>query len=104
MPRIVVERTLALWQDRARSYRVFVDGKERGRVANGSTVGIAVAPGSHVVTMKISWCRSKELRVDVGPDSTCRLKCGPNSTPLLAVLYPIFFYSDYIWLREAGFA
>ncbi len=101
MSQIVVRRAKAAWQDRGRDYRVLVNGKESARVANGSSVKIAVQPGAYSVQLKIDWCQSKEIRVSAEAGTNVQLECGPNATPLLALLYITFLRKSYIWLHPA---
>lgn len=100
MSRIVVRRVKAAWQDRIRDYRIFVDGKEVARVANGSSAEIPVEPGTHSIRLKIDWCQSKEVRISVNAGKVAQLECGPNATPLLALLYITFLCKNYIYLHQ----
>ena len=100
MSRIVVHRVAARWQDRARDYRVLVDGRERAVVGNDASASVEVEPGTYTVEMKLDWCRAPALRGVVGPDETVHLECGPNSSPILVLVYVTFLRDRYIWLRE----
>lgn len=102
MSQIVVRRTKALWQDRLRGYRVLVDGHDVASVENDSSVEIPVLPGTHSVRLQIDWCQSQEMRVEIKSGESVELVCGPNSTPLLALLYITTMRKNYIWLRPAG--
>lgn len=99
MSEIVVRRKAALWQDRGRSYGIFIDGAEVAKVASGEEVRIPVLPGKHVVVLKIDWCKSKSVQVELQPDEVRALECGPNATPLLALLFITFLRNRYLWLR-----
>lgn len=101
MSQIIVSRTNALWQDRARSYRILVDGREVACVENDSSVKISVLPGTHSVRLQVDWCQSQEVSVEVKASESIELGCGPNSTPLLALLYVTFMRKNYLWLRPA---
>jgi hypothetical protein len=48
-----------------RSYRIFIDGVEAGKIGNGETKSYAVAAGSRKVIAKVDWCGSEEIEVDV---------------------------------------
>ncbi len=101
MSQIVVHRTKALWQDRARAYRILIDSREVACVENDSSVQIPVLPGTYSVRAQIDWCQSPEVRVEVKAGESVALECGPNATPLLAALYITFMRKNYIWLRPA---
>jgi hypothetical protein len=49
---IDVERKEGL-RDRARAYRVMIDGREAGTVRHGSQESFQVTPGTHEVFLKI---------------------------------------------------
>ena len=102
MSQIVVRRTKALWQDRVRGYRILIDGREVACIENGSSVQIPVLPGTHSVRMQVDWCQSPELRVEVKAGESVALECGPNCTPLLALLYITVLRKNYIWLHPAA--
>lgn len=98
---LVIRRDKVIWQDRGRSYRVIVDGKELAEIANRAQVQIPVKPGQRLVQLKIDWCQSKALKVNVEAGKTVVLECGPNSTPLLALVYITLFRKKYLWLLPA---
>lgn len=102
MSQIVIRRVNAAWVDRGRDYRILVDGVERASVANGSAVEIPVEPGAHSVRMKVDWCYSKELLITADADAPVLLECGPNATPILALLYTTLLRNSYLWLDHAG--
>jgi len=99
MSELIVRRRAAWWQDRMRDYIVLVDGSECGRVANGDEVRVHVAPGRHRVQLKIDWCGSPAVDVDVPEVGAQVLDCGPNATPLTAVFYVIFRTGRYLALQ-----
>lgn len=102
MSEIVLRRPGALWQDRARAYRIIVDGEEVGTITNKSESRITVPPGRHAVRLRIDWGASPELVVDVGAGAQYVLECGPNAHPFIAVLYITIWKNRYLWLRDAG--
>jgi hypothetical protein len=102
MTAIVIRRPAALWQDRARNYRIIIDGNDAGTIANKGETRIALPPGRHTVRLKIDWCGSPEIVVDVGPGTEHVLECGPNSNIFLAVLHLTIWKGEYLWLRDLG--
>jgi hypothetical protein len=99
MTKIIVRRTNAIWQDKARKYTVLLDGKEIAAVSNGSAVEFEAEPGKHTVQMKIDWCCSPMLEVDVQAEPVV-FECGPNASPFLVLLYITLWKNKYIWLRR----
>ncbi len=100
MPRLVVHRSKSLWQDRARDYKVLVDGKEAGKVGSNCESTIELEPGTHTVRLQIDWCHSPEIRVSASPGEAIHLECGPNATPFLVLFYVTVWKDRYMWLRK----
>jgi hypothetical protein len=99
MAELIVRRRAAWWQDRMRDYIVLVDGSERGRVGNDAEVRVHVEPGRHRVQLKIDWCGSPVVDVDV-PEGVAQVPdCGPNATPLTAFFHVIFRAGHYLTLK-----
>src|SRR6478735_4152931 len=67
--RIVINRKKE-WVNRVQQLNVFIDGAERGTVANGSSEEYQVDAGTHTVQGKISWFRSAEITVHVNEGET----------------------------------
>ena len=64
-------------RDRARAYRVLIDGEEVGRVKQGERIEFAVRAGLHTVELRIDWCRSPVRTLSIGEGDTVRLVCHP---------------------------
>ena len=101
MAELIVRRRSAL-QDRLRDYIVLVDGSEHARVANGSEIRVHVQPGRHRVQLKIDWCGSPAVDVDVPDGGAQVLDCGPNANPLTGIFYIIFRTGHYLTLRPGA--
>jgi hypothetical protein len=102
MAELIVRRRAAWWQDRMRDYIVLVDGSECGRVGNDGEVRVHVEPGRHCVQLKIDWCGSPAVDVDVPEGVVQVLDCGPNATPLTAFFYVIFRSGRYLTLQPGA--
>lgn len=100
MTKIVVRREKSHLQDIIRDYTILLNGKEVARVSNGAEAEFDVEPGKHTVQMKIDWCRSLALDVNVDAEKTVTLLCGPNFSLLLGFLYITVWRNKYIWLRR----
>ena len=102
MAELIVRRRAAWYQDRMRDYIVLVDGSERGRVGNDAEVRVHVEPGRHKVQLKIDWCGSPVIEVDVPAGGAQVLDCGPNATPLNAFFHVIFRAGRYLTLQPGA--
>ncbi len=96
MATLTIRRQKSVWGDRVRDFVVQVDGEARGKVANGGSVTIELAPDMHQVRMAIDWCGSREVEVDGDHDTV--LHCASDVKPLLALLYITLWRNDYIRL------
>jgi hypothetical protein len=86
--------------DRARKYKVMVDGQEVGRVGNGESESFEVAPGHHEVHMAIDWTRSPSVELDVPPTGDAHLTCAANANPFTALWYITGGRKKYVTLEE----
>jgi len=96
---VVIRRVQHAWADRARDYRVLVDGQQRALLGNDATVQLPVTPGEHKVRMQIDWCRSRDLTVNIRHGEIVRLECQANSNPLAMLLYITIWRANYIALK-----
>lgn len=104
MSTLVIHRSseFANW---LRAYHIFADGERIGRVRSGAEVRIPVSAGFHTVELKVDWCRSNPVRVEVGEGQDCVLHCGCNFTGLRLFRGVGRVFTDpqhYLWLRLAG--
>jgi hypothetical protein len=76
---IEIRRALNRWTDRARVYEVVVDDLVAGRVAYGKSSSFEVAAGSHEIFMKIDWCRSEKVILDLVPGQKAFLDCSARN-------------------------
>ena len=97
---IVVSRDTAAWRDRARKYKLLVDGSVVGRLGQGETFAYAVQPGTHSVQMKIDWASSPKVDCSVEVDRTVQFVCGPGGPALsVTALLSLFRPGSYVRLE-----
>lgn len=97
--KIIISRK-SEWVNRARGYKILIDGTEVGKLANGGSEEFQVMPGIHKVQSKINWCTSPELELEVKENETKFLKTGSVMKfykigyiiLLLAIVSPFFFH------------
>jgi hypothetical protein len=73
---IVVARDRHAWRDRARSYRIVVDGEPVASIKRGQRVEVPVTEGHHQVLARINWGASAAVDVDLRPGGKVELRCG----------------------------
>lgn len=75
---IVIRRDHIRWRDKLRAYKILVDGRPVGSVRRGGTREITVPPGPHTVQLRIDWCTSPAVDVNVDTGRRAVLECGPG--------------------------
>src|SRR5688572_2209458 len=99
--RITIARGSA-YVDKARAYKVFVDGTEVGRIKDGKTESFAATAGPHELYLKVDWSTSPTMRFDVSPGGEARFTCRPNAGPFTAIFYSLFARKKYLRLEPAA--
>ena len=91
------------WDDGARAYLVYIDGKKEGAIRENETLQFDVSEGTHTLQLKIDWCSSPALQFTAEAGKTVRAKCAPAQKPFLIgpLLYITIFARRYIWLEVA---
>lgn len=74
---IVVRRERGATRDIFRRYQVMIDGEMAAKVKRGRTVTLPVPPGSHEIFVRIDWCRSSSVEVNVRPGDVIEMSCEP---------------------------
>jgi len=87
--------------DRVRKYKVIVKGIEIGQIENGETKEFKVEPGKHEVYLKIDWCRSNKVQIEVKEEQVVELS-GGSSLRGFKLMFSIFYIiaapNKYLWL------
>ena len=97
MPSITVTRPKTVLRDRARRYKVLVDGAEAGHVGHGETTAIEVAPGPHEVRAKIDWCTTPAVMIS----GDAQLTVQPGDGNAITGVFRAFFSpSTYLRLER----
>ncbi|MEZ0115335.1 hypothetical protein ABH920_009370 [Catenulispora sp. EB89] len=96
---LVVTRDAAFISDVFRAHDVMVDGVGLAKVKRGKSVRIPVPPGRHQVQMRVDWCLSRPLEIEIPQGGEVRLACGSNRKSGSALKHVIENRLDYLWLR-----
>jgi hypothetical protein len=75
MATIRISRT-SEFVNRIRDYQIYLDGQKIGTVANGETIKFDTTIGEHTLIVKIDWCTSPELKINIGETDTKEFKVG----------------------------
>src|SRR5581483_3982091 len=86
--------------DRLRKYKVILDNKEIGQIADGQKKSFEASKGTHELMLRIDWASSKKVQFTSGT-SPVDFKCRSNVTGFkffLTVPYTTFWRDRYIAL------
>lgn len=86
------------WTDRIRKYRILLDGRQIGEIANGQTVHLLVPPGEHTLQARIDWARSAILRFE-GDASDNIFQVSSNLRGWKIMLAGIYAFFPWRWIN-----
>ena len=86
--------------DRARAYKVLVDGQPVGSIKHDEQQTVPVPAGEHEVQMKVDWMRSHPVTVQVPDEGGVELYCEPRGKPVQYLFLMLFRPGHYIELRR----
>lgn len=89
----------------ARKLKVYVDNKHVGNVRWKNSVDISVPPGRHEFYVKMDWCRSTPIQLNIRENDLVEYEVlTPGSGSVVGLfrqLYDLVFnYSDFFELRK----
>ncbi len=99
--RLTITRGTA-YVDRARAYKIMLDGQEVGRIKNDMTETISVPAGAHEVFLKVDWASSPIQTFEAKPGQEIRFSCRPTANAFMALLQSLFNRKNYITLEPGG--
>lgn len=77
---VQVFRESMLWRDRASRYRVYVNGRMVGAIAQGETARYTVWPGNVTVMIKLGhFLSSNSVNADTSSPQQLSVRCRPRS-------------------------
>jgi hypothetical protein len=88
------------FSDRLRSYKILVDGKEVGSIANNSTLDLQVPEGPRMIEARIDWGRSRPLTIVATPKQTIEIEVSNHWGSLLSLWAISFGSGSYLTLNQ----
>jgi hypothetical protein len=86
-------------QDYFRKYTIVLDDKKVDKIGRGESSIVQTDPGQHEWHLKIAWCRSPKLKLDLTDGKTVVLECRPNSNALVWPYWVTFGRNRAIAIR-----
>lgn len=102
MATLIVQRDRG-YADALRAYDIELDGAVIGRINQGQVLRFPLAPGSHRVRVKIDWCGSETVNLQVHGDETVTVRAESNLRGImvfLAIWYVLFDRNQYLRLTQ----
>jgi hypothetical protein len=96
--RLVLHRA-GSWAGKLRTFRVLLDGHEIGQIADEQTSLFRIPHGRHEPRLKMDWCRSAPVVVDLAPHEQADFVCR---AVFRSALDPIIRPSRYIDLLASA--
>lgn len=95
MAKLIIRRT-SEWNNRMRSFGIYLNDQKIGTIRNGEIKEFEVEPGIHELKAKIDWCESETIKVEVKADKAKALeltgfKYGKYMMPISLVLCIVYF-------------
>lgn len=69
MAKLIITRNSEFF-NRARDYRICLNGEEIGKIASGKTKEFDIPEGTNTLKAKIDWCGSQDFRINLNKDET----------------------------------
>lgn len=93
------------WQNKAKSFKVYLDGEKRATISNGEIKEIEMEPGKHQLQLKVDWCSSPEIELDISDDKSITMKTsgykfGSWITAIMSLLFGAFFLIKIFFNQE----
>lgn len=102
MATLIVQRDRG-YADALRAYDIELDGTVIGRINQGEVLRFPLSAGSHRLRVKIDWCSSETLDLQVGTDETVSVLAASNlrgAMVFLAIWYVLFARDQYLHLSR----
>ena len=93
------------YADRARAYKVILDGAEIGEIRNGETRDYPISAGRHELRLKIDWCGSNVVEFTAEGDAPTVFQVKSNlrgAHALLTFWYTFFARNSYLSIEQTS--
>jgi hypothetical protein len=84
----------------ARNYKIFIDGQFVGKIANDATKEFPISAGRHTVTVKIDWCSSPNVPIEIDANETIQLSVSYFKYDTMLMLLGIAIISFFPALKN----
>jgi hypothetical protein len=98
--RLVLTREHSGRRDRRRRYKVLLDDEQVGTIGDREVQAYLVAPGEHVVRLKLDWTTSNKVTVQLGETEDINLVCRPGGGDLRTAFDAVFKHRSYMKLEQ----
>ena len=85
--------------DNLRKYKVYIDKNPVYELSPGETWHFKLEPGVHTLYLKIDWCKSKVVTLEITDHSNIEVNCGASYDNWTCMFMWMFKPSNWIYLR-----
>lgn len=78
--------------NRARAFKVIIDGQQAGTIKNGGAEEFHLAPGQHKIVCKVDWCSSGEYSIDIKEEEVIYLQVGSGMKYYWYMVIPLLIF------------
>lgn len=99
MPQILLSRT-SQYVNSGRNFDIYIDDKKTNIISDGEKKYLDIPNGQHTLYLKIDWCKSKTINLNLKYKDIIELKCGSRITGIRRkfVLFYLLSTDKFIYL------
>lgn len=89
--------------NKLRSISIFINKKEVDSLAEGETKNFELDAGINEIYVKIDWCKTKPLKIDIRKNETQEFILGSNAAGwkiLFSIYYIAYKTENYLYLKK----
>lgn len=96
MATIIINRSSEYF-NKFRKIIIYIDGKEIGQVADGSTERFTIPEGKHTLQAKIDWCSSRKIEFEIRESEQLNFDLGAfKHAQRFAIMGLVFIAASYL--------
>lgn len=100
---MIIIRRDSQYADKARSYKIIIDGNYYDKINDGEVKNINISSGKHTIQLKIDWCKSNKIDFNASEKETIEFNCGSSIKGgrfLFSIFYATILKNNYLWIKR----
>lgn len=86
-----------------RRIKIYIDDKEEYLISDGESKLFELEVGIHEIYVKIDWCKTKPIKIEIKKNETLEFTLGSNVSGwklIFLIFYITFMTNDFLYLRK----